>query len=312
MRILVVGDPHISHKRSIRSQEFLTELARIINSSNTQLTVILGDVFDEHEWVHVACSTMWSQFLESLDKSKEIIHLLGNHEMINAHDYPAQIHALHAYNTHMHYRIVDSPIMINDMAFVPYIPTGKFTEATQGLSGRLMFCHQEFTGSVAPDKGDARPSEAWRVISGHIHDAVTIGNVWYPGSPLQHSFGEDDNKAIHIIDFDGMDYKIVQKMQLQLARFETITVEWNDTALPLLLNPENAYYRFVVTAKRTEIAIFKASPLYKELLGIGKVKLNILPEERTQKKREGVTFRSALAEMLATEDLKEIADEVGA
>jgi DNA repair exonuclease SbcCD nuclease subunit len=237
MRILVVGDPHISHKRSNRSHEFLIELAHIINSSDVQLTVILGDVFDEHEWVHVACSTMWSQFLESLDKSKEIIHILGNHEMINAYDYPAQMHALHAYNTHMHYRIVDSPIMINDMAFVPYIPTGKFAEATAGLQGRLMFCHQEFTGSVAPDKGDARPSDSWRVISGHIHDTVTIGNVWYPGSPLQHSFGEDDNKALHIIDFDGTDYRIVQKMQLQLKRFETITVAWNDTALPLLLNP---------------------------------------------------------------------------
>lgn len=311
MRILVVGDPHISHKRSARSQEFLTELSYIINSSDTQLTVILGDVFDEHEWVHVTCSTMWSQFLESLDKSKEVIHLLGNHEMINANDYPSQAHALHAYNNHLHYRVVDSPIMINDMAFVPYIPMGKFAEATKGLSGRLMFCHQEFTGSVAPDKGDARPPDTWKVISGHIHEAMTIDNVWYPGSPLQHSFGEEDNKALYIIDFDGTDYRIVQKMQLQLKRFETINVEWNDTACPLL-NPDTAFYRFVITAKRTEMAIFKASALYKELLSIGKTKLNVLPEERTAKKREGVTFRSALTELLTNEDLKDIADEVNA
>jgi DNA repair exonuclease SbcCD nuclease subunit len=311
MKILIIGDPHISHKRIERSQDFLTELSSIINASNADLTVILGDVFDEHEWVHVACSTMWNNFLLSVDKSKKIIHLLGNHEMVNAQDFPAKYHALHAYDHGGNYQIIDTPKVINNMGFVPFVPTGKFSTAISGMNCSLLFCHQEFTGSVSPTQGDALP-ENFQIISGHIHEQMTLGNVWYPGSPLQHSFGEEGDKFIHLIETDQSGYRVVQKIQLNLKSFQSIDVAWDDTEMPLGIDTDRAYYRFVVTGKRTEIAIFKANELYKNLMVIGKVKLNVLPETKPEKQRTGVTFRSALAELLKDEDLKEIASEIGA
>lgn len=311
MKLLIVGDPHISHKRLHRSQEFLLELADIINDVNIDATIILGDVFDEHEWVHVTCSTMWKNFLDKTDKTKKIIHLLGNHEMVNANDYPSQFHALHAHNQHEHYVVVDKPTEINGMGFVPYTPSGKFADAMSGISAPLVFCHQEFIGSVSEQNGDMPPQNC-QVISGHIHQAMKLNNIWYPGSPLQHSFGEEDEKFIYIIDVQGKEYRLVQKIQLQLKAFQTVFINWNDTEIPADINTDAAYYRFVTTAKRTEIAIFKSNELYKKLLNIGKVKLNVLPEERVEKRRDGVTFRAALAELLKNEDLKEIADEIGA
>lgn len=311
MELLVVGDPHISHKRAARSQEMLLAIEKAwLARPHIPIMVILGDAFDEHEWIHSVCLNQWHDFIQRCGSARKIIHILGNHEMIHANDYPSNIHALRPFRTN-NYLVIDRPTAIGEMAFVPYAPTGHFHEALgtiQKTSG-LLFCHQEFHGAVTTERGDETPHSHWRVISGHIHEPMTIDNVWYPGAPAQTNFGEADDKAIYVIETLDNTYRIKEKIKLNIKNFRTIEIPWNGKT-PENLDINASYFRFEVTAKRTEMAIFKASKLYGELIAIGKIKMTVLPEEKAMKK-EGTTFRQALSDLLKNEpSLKEIAHEI--
>jgi hypothetical protein len=266
--------------------------------------VVLGDVFDEHEWIHGICLQQWTDFLdEALKMGKFIYHILGNHEMLHANDYPATTHTLTPFKGRSGYMVIDRPVDTLIGALIPYAPNGLFQEALNKTTLPLVFCHQEFKGSVDDTRGDEEPVER-KIISGHIHEPKRFGNIWYPGSPAQTNFGEADDKAIYVIETSENDYKVISKIRLNIRNFVTLEVPW-DSVMPEV-DMDKSYYRFEVTTTRTNISIFKASKLYDQMLEVGKVKMTVLPEEKVIKK-EGVTFRSALNELLSTEEsLKEL------
>ena len=324
MELLVVGDPHLSHKRIKRSEAMLKSIAEEWHKRlHIREMVILGDVFDEHEWVHAGCLSLWEHFLDydTPDEfgSHQVIQLLGNHELIHHNDYLPKWHALKTFWGRENCTVVDRPRSHKEMLFMPYVPQGSFAKAMaeapeHAKAGGIMFCHQEFQGSLKDDKGDARPGDEWKVISGHIHETMRIGNVWYPGAPAQTNFGEANDKAIYVIEIlDGRkDYRIKEKISLGVKQYQVIEQAW-DAPVPSDLDPEWNYYRFDITAKRSELSLLRASERYREMLSIGKVKLTPLPEVREKKSQfHGVTFRKVLEDLLITEDLKEVTDALSA
>jgi hypothetical protein len=57
-------------------------------------------------------------------------------------------------------------------------------------------------GAITSESGDKWCDEYPPVISGHIHDAQTVGeNVFYPGSSIQHAFGESPDKRVWFVTF---------------------------------------------------------------------------------------------------------------
>lgn len=55
-------------------------------------------------------------------------------------------------------------------------------------------------GDRWPSKFDTGASPP--IISGHIHTYQVIGdNIWYPGSPIQHSISENTDKSVSIFTF---------------------------------------------------------------------------------------------------------------
>ena len=85
---------------------------------------------------------------------------------------------------------------------------GRFFEAISHLdsasgvqSAHALFAHQEFfgakMGAIISQQGDKWPHHYPLVISGHIHDyGRPQHNIIYTGTPMQHAFGDHNNKTI--------------------------------------------------------------------------------------------------------------------
>jgi len=292
MNCLVVGDIHLTHRRLKRSELLLSRLTETISSVKPNMVILLGDVFDEHDIVRNDCLTIFSEFL-SANSHVKIVHILGNHEMNDSKTFLPRFHALAPFKNTPNYVAVDNPthefVDGTHVGYVPYCPPGTFHKATEMLSGKesLLFAHQEFKGclmeaGLKSEHGDELP--LCKVISGHIHGEHTVGDlVWYPGTPCQHRFSEDEEKFVYLIDIQNGSYKIVKPIDLQMPKFVTREVKIQDLS-KFEIDPVNEY-RIVIKDTPFNIIAFKKTKEYKKLAK--QVKFKFIAEdhqEKTQRK----------------------------
>ena len=100
---------------------------------------------------------------------------------------------------------------LNEMkfVFVPFVPNGRFKEAIDKVDwndANCIFAHQEFKGckmgAIVSEDGDDWNDNLPYIISGHIHSKQYVGeNIFYPGSAMQHSFGESSENIIPFLHF---------------------------------------------------------------------------------------------------------------
>ena len=102
-----------------------------------------------------------------------------------------------------------TPVMFEGhrLTFVPYVPNGRFIEALNVCpkwnESTFILAHQEFKGckmgAVISVEGDEWLPENPLVISGHIHEYQSPqANIIYVGTPIQHSYGDKNDKAISL------------------------------------------------------------------------------------------------------------------
>lgn len=292
MNCLVVGDIHLSHRKLKKSELLLLRLTETITSVKPGMVVLLGDVFDEHDIVRNDCLTIFAEFLNA-NKHVKIVHILGNHEMNDSKTFLPRFHSLAPFKNTPNYIVVDHPLQDNvdntRIGYIPFCPPGTFHKATEMLTERqhLLFAHQEFKGclmeaGLKSEHGDELPD--CKVISGHIHGQHSVGGlVWYPGTPCQHRFSEEEEKFIYLIDIKDGDYQIIKSIDLQMPRLITREVKIQDID-SFVIEPENEY-RVVIKDTSFNIIAFKKTKEYKKLAK--QVKFKFIAEdhqEKTQRK----------------------------
>jgi DNA repair exonuclease SbcCD nuclease subunit len=214
-RILFIGDPHLKINRFDLATSFLTWLNQLIAEQKPDLVVNLGDTFDTHA---VLRSEVLNEFIKHTDHVIGLgipyVYLLGNHDMYKPND--SKYHAMLPFKDKIkNLYVVDRPIDLFDMTFVPYQHDAR-NFPTNTLP--VVVAHQTFTGA---DYGPIReaagvdPSslaDADLVISGHIHKRQQIATgqqsvggrgatVIYVGSPFSQSASDVDQvKGITIFD----------------------------------------------------------------------------------------------------------------
>lgn len=151
-----------------------------------------------------------------------------------------------------------------------------------------IFAHQEFRGCkmgmMTSTNGDAWSTDRPPVISGHIHSSQTLSEgVWYPGSAIQHAFGEAHNKRVWFVDFgcsDGPEDDASASQtapfsieQIDLGMPKRVIIRFDSTAsakkYDLTRMPENAHVKFHVSGTRAAIAAFRKSVKYTEMQSTG-------------------------------------------
>lgn len=229
MKIFVIGDPHIDESNLSYIKPILDEIVKKINDTKPDLCVSLGDTLHRKARVYTPSQYMAINFYHEIAKICKLIVLIGNHDMVKETDFFNPIHSLYGIsdpNIRIIYKSEYEQFPTGELfAYVPYVPKGRFNEALSlaklPRSPTLIFAHQEFrgcsmdTGNIS-DNGDHWPDTSSIIITGHIHKHQIIKNVIYVGTFMQHSYGEDQDKAVMLID--------ISPTKLTYQRFELTTV----------------------------------------------------------------------------------------
>lgn len=229
MKVLAVGDIHLKSKSLEMHKDAIKGLLALVKTVEPDYVVMLGDQLDGFENIKLTCIHVLSTLLTTIVKEthSKVVVLVGNHEMSHNRVYCSTVHALSSLHGKDGITIVDRPTVVNPdasgepaMICSPFIPKGRFCEAMdEHLDVRwkdwrnmkdecIVFAHQEIRGvqmnQIHSTDGDYYDSNWPTVVSGHIHESQTIGNVIYVGTPWHTSFTAHSSlKTVAILTFHG-------------------------------------------------------------------------------------------------------------
>ena len=220
MKFLFIGDVHIKTDNSEEIDILLLEIQRISKEFLFDYIIVGGDVMHYHERLFTQCLNKSINFLKNLTDIAYTYVLVGNHDYINNSEFLTQNHWMNSIKNWENLKIVDEVIEEKEFILCPYVYPGRFIEALETktknwMDKKLIFAHQEFKGckmgAIVSIDGDTWNSENPYVISGHIHDNQKVGdNIYYPGSPLQHAFGDTDTRVLCHISIDEEDIEDIE------------------------------------------------------------------------------------------------------
>ncbi len=239
---IVIGDTHFKLKDILKGEEFVDKCLKSVLATDPDFIVLLGDILDTHEIVHVQAHQLAYKLIKGLSEIAYVYIIIGNHDYINNTQFMTDAHIFNPYKQWENVKVVDKCIVdeVNGYTFVfcPYVYPGRFEEALSTTidSGDIweisccIFAHQEFRGCkmgpIVSKIGDEWCEDNPPVISGHIHEAQNVGsNIFYPGSAMQHGFGDLSNKYIWKVSFDDEEDMNIEKIDLGM-RLKTI--EYSD------------------------------------------------------------------------------------
>lgn len=318
-KVLFIGDPHFKVSNALQTDIFCSKCIEIFEQNKDAICVIGGDILDTHEKLHQTPYNKALKFIDALRKINKIILLVGNHDYENNQQFLTDKHWMNSLKYWENVTVVDSVKIIDDMVFVPYVPPGKFIDALDTIdydwkNAKCIFAHQEFRGCnfgiIKSENGDKWPLDYPLVISGHIHKPHSPQkNIIYPGSVIQHNFGEEENDTgINIYDFSEPELKI-KKIKVDIPSLITLKIQIEDlekTVKSLNVKPLQKI-RIFCTGTIDQCKSMKKRKFYKEELPVGVTvifnyenksnSLDLIDDDS-----EFQNFESALKSLIETDD----------
>jgi len=214
--VLVIGDPHFMYSNIPDVELLIKKLVELAQLKKPDIIIILGDLLHTHERLHTLPMNKAYEFINEMRKISKTYVLVGNHDIINNQQFLTENHWMNSMKEWENTIIVDKVITetIDGVlfTFVPYVPPGRFEDAlaTSNSNWRdsdCIFAHQEFfgckMGAIVSVEGDKWPFDYPEIVSGHIHsNQRPQKNVYYPGSSIQHAFGESTKNIIAYLTYD--------------------------------------------------------------------------------------------------------------
>jgi len=271
---LAIGDPHFKVGNVRETNEMVEKILILARERRPTFIVVLGDILDRHEMIHVSPLERSTKFLKSLSEIAPLYVLIGNHDRPNNSNFLTTEHPFNALKYWPNTHIVDvglvDTIQDKKFVFVPYVPVGRFMEAVQKildptskyaypkdmLGGvTALFAHQEFRGAkmgaIISEVGDEWSVDYPPVFSGHIHDYDELQkNIIYMGTPIQHGFGDREDKTISWITYKE-DSFIHERIDLNLTK--KIIVHLNTTEVRSYTPPPNRQVKIIINGTSAEI-----------------------------------------------------------
>jgi hypothetical protein len=200
--------------------------------------------------------------------------LIGNHDRPNNQVFLTGEHPFIGLIGRPNLFLVSQPLIHSHFLFVPYVPPGRFKEAIQGFdlkSVDLIFAHQEFMGAkmgaIVSKIGDEWEEDLPPIISGHIHDFQRIqSNILYVGTPMQHAFGDQEDKGVFLFTPGGNDFGkySFQKYDLGIPKKKIIRLNCSQVKELLALD-NHSHYKIVLSGTPYEIKMLKLSSFIQHL-----------------------------------------------
>jgi len=288
MRILCIGDPHFKTQNIAEVELFIIKIVELAKQQKPDLIVILGDLLHDHEKLHIVPMNKAISLIDQMRKIAFTIVLVGNHDMINHHQYLNSNHWMNGLKEWENVIIVDKVVHYKhnqyNIVCVPFVAPGKFVDALNTCEydwtqANIVFAHQEFKGcsmsSIQSKDGDDWKREYPFVLSGHIHDRQYLytkneykgfskGVVFYPGSAFQQAYGESSKRCIPLVDLEK---KTIKEFHLDMPIKRTIHTtieELNDLKIK-----DSKNTRIHIHCDIDKFKNLKKTKGYKELINSG-------------------------------------------
>lgn len=233
LKILFIGDPHFKLNNLDIMEEFTNQCLQHI-TPDIKMCIIAGDILHCHERLHTTVLNKATEFINNVRKKCPVYVLVGNHDYENNQQFLSTRHWMNSLKEWQNTFIIDKTtfVKLNTFSFVmvPYVPPGRFVEALNTIDDdwrkvNCIFAHQEFRGckmgAITSEVGDEWELSFPLVISGHIHSEQKLQeNIFYPGSVIQHAFGESENNGLLLITYSKSDCTM-EKMLLKIPKMQT-------------------------------------------------------------------------------------------
>jgi predicted phosphodiesterase len=278
MNILFVGDIHIRLDNFEEIDKLQIILKDILSTDKYDYIIFGGDILHSHEKLHTLALNKATDFLESFISDTKVICLVGNHDMINNQQFLTQNHWMNSLKKSI--IVIDTPKKFNDgeikFSCIPYVYNGRFVEALSYIDNYkendIIFCHQEFKGckmgAIISENGDEWSEDDVNIISGHIHDyQKPQKNIFYPGTPIQHSFGDKNkNIILKITKNDTINY---QEISVNIEKKKNVHVDV-DKLKDIKVKTDNPHNtKITITGTIEELKAIKNTAKFKELIADG-------------------------------------------
>ena len=277
-KIFAIGDPHFMVKDLAVGAEFVKKIIALVHETQPDIIIVLGDILDTHEMASVFPHKLACNFLYELSKRAPTVLLIGNHDLINPTQFQTDNHFFTPFKLwkHKDLYVIDTAKILKwgdnfNFAVCPYVPPGRFIEALNTAEKwdtcDAVFGHQEIRGCMVDNGkisggGDVWCSDYPPLICGHIHKEQIVGtNVYYPGAPLQHTFGENCTKYVWLITFDmsefGKDH--ITKLETNLRLKKTIPFKYGQSLEEITKESENNHVKIAFDGTEAEYKVFRES-----------------------------------------------------
>lgn len=245
-KIYTIGDPHFKVSNRQDMKIFTDVCIDSINEKNPDFIVVMGDILDRHENIHVHALMDATNFLKRLGKITKTFVLIGNHDRPNNSNFLTDEHPFTALKDIDNIIIVDNVVVHGEFMFVPYVPPGRFHEAIDGYNltdFTAIFAHQEFRGAnykcIVSSIGDVWDENMPLVISGHIHEYQQIqDNIIYVGTPIQHNFGDKDDCSVSYFEFSTGEFT-EERIYLDVPKKRIIKLDYEE--VEQFLSKDNSF-----------------------------------------------------------------------
>jgi len=272
MNVLFIGDPHFKVKNVEYIPLFISKIITIVKDHDPSFVVVAGDLLDNHDVVNVEPLNLALDFIDSLSKLKRVFVLVGNHDYQNNQQFLTDKHWMNALKKWPNVTIVDNITRYANFLMVPYVPPGKFLDALHDENLETVdaiFAHQEFygckMGAITSQIGDKWEIQWPLVISGHIHNKQwSQSNIYYPGSAMQHAFGQSTNNTITMLYFDPT--FVFQEIDLGMPRLYIKYISVKEAVKIAIQNTFLKKYKLVISGTLEEFKTFKKTQKYNDLL----------------------------------------------
>jgi DNA repair exonuclease SbcCD nuclease subunit len=288
LKIIAIGDPHFKDSNISESKELESKLIPILEKENIDLIVVLGDILDKHERIDQAPLRQATYFLSKLKEIAPLYMIIGNHDRPNNSVFLTDEHPFNSFklwpNTYVIDNVYETTINNFNLLFLPYVSPGRFLEAMNEVEykkSNIIFAHQEFRnakmGAVKSITGDEWPENYPLIISGHIHDFDELqSNIIYVGTPMQHAFGDRDDKTISRILLYRNTFKH-ERINLGLRKRVLVHLRCEDV---LKFKPDdNVLTKLKIKGTAAQIKALRKNKQYWNLkLKVDKVAFETIPE----------------------------------
>ena len=205
MKVLRVGDPHITVRNLDEAQDLLAFVGKKALEHKVDRIEFLGDLMHTHAVIRVEVLEFWRVVLKALSTKFEILALVGNHDQPGSKEKEQQMNALNIFKG-PGITIVSAPMQLNNIAYIPYMSDKEaFIEAAQKLynegATKLLIAHQNFTVPLYSDMIDQNRVPQESIITGHIHEQKQLGKTFQVGTPKWDTMTDaNEDKGIWIYE----------------------------------------------------------------------------------------------------------------